>query len=85
MAEMLALNEAISKYIKDGDILAMEGFTHLIPYAAGHEVIRQKKKNLTLVRMTPDLIYDQIIGMGCAKKTHFFLGGATLEWGHYIG
>jgi len=75
MAEMLALNEAISKYIKDGDILAMEGFTHLIPFAAGHEVIRQKKKNLTLVRMTPDLIYDQMIGMGCAKKLIFSWGG----------
>jgi glutaconate CoA-transferase subunit A len=53
----------------------MEGFTHLIPFAAGHEVIRQKRKNLTLIRMTPDLIYDQMIGMGCATRLIFSWGG----------
>lgn len=53
----------------------MEGFTHLIPFAAGHEVIRQRRKRLTLIRMTPDLIYDQLIGMGCADKLVFSWGG----------
>ena len=53
----------------------MEGFTHLIPFAAGHEIIRQGRRNLTLVRMTPDLIYDQLIGMGCASKLIFSWGG----------
>jgi glutaconate CoA-transferase subunit A len=61
--------------IRDGDTVAMEGFTHLIPHAAGHEVIRQGKKRLTLIRMTPDLIYDQLIGMGCAERLVFSWGG----------
>jgi len=63
MAEFLALADAVAAHVRDGDMVAMEGFTHLIPFAAGHEVIRQKRKRLTLVRMTPDLIYDQLIGM----------------------
>jgi glutaconate CoA-transferase subunit A len=75
MAEFLPLSEAISKNVNDGDTVAMEGFTHLIPFAAGHEVIRQERKRLTLVRMTPDLIYDQLIGMGCAAKLVFSWGG----------
>ena len=61
--------------VHDGDVLALEGFTHLIPFAAGHEIIRQKRRNLTLIRMTPDLIYDQMIGMGCASKLVFSWGG----------
>ena len=61
--------------MRDGDFVALEGFTHLIPFAAGHEIIRQAKKNLTLVRMTPDVIYDQLIGAGCAKKLMFSWGG----------
>jgi glutaconate CoA-transferase subunit A len=61
--------------VKDGDSVALEGFTHLIPTAAGHEIIRQEKKDLTLIRMTPDLIYDQMIGMGCARKLVFSWGG----------
>ena len=61
--------------VKDGDSVAMEGFTHLIPNAAAHEVIRQKKRDLTLIRMTPDLIYDQLIGAGCVKKMIFSWGG----------
>jgi glutaconate CoA-transferase subunit A len=69
--EFLSLKDAVSAYIRDGDILAMEGFTHLIPFAAGHEVIRQRKRDLTLVRMTPDLIYDQLIGAGCGRKLIF--------------
>ncbi len=75
MPRFLTLPEAIAEYVRDGDTVAMEGFTHLIPFAAGHEVIRQRKRNLTLVRMTPDLIYDQLIGMGCARKLIFSWGG----------
>jgi glutaconate CoA-transferase subunit A len=75
MAQFLTLAEAIEASVHDGDTVAMEGFTHLIPHAAGHEVIRQKRRRLTLVRMTPDLIYDQLIGMGCAKKLVFSWGG----------
>ncbi len=75
MAAFMNLAEAIAKCLKDGDKVAMEGFTHLIPYAAGHEVIRQKRKDLTIVRMTPDLLYDQLIGMGAAKKIVFSWGG----------
>jgi glutaconate CoA-transferase, subunit A len=75
MAELIPLREAIRHLVQDGDTVAMEGFTHLIPFAAGHEVIRQRKTNLTLVRMTPDLIYDQLIGMGCARKLIFSWGG----------
>lgn len=59
----------------DGDVVALEGFTHLIPFAAGHEIIRQGRRDLTLVRMTPDVIYDQLIGMGCAKRLVFSYGG----------
>ncbi|MEM7021867.1 MAG: CoA-transferase [Pseudomonadota bacterium] len=75
MAEMMDLHDAVEACLKDGDKVAMEGFTHLIPHAAGHEVIRQGRKDLTLVRMTPDLIYDQLIGMGCARKIVFSWGG----------
>ena len=75
MAEITTLREAIAGLLRDGDTVAMEGFTHLIPFAAGHEVIRQQRKNLTLVRMTPDVIYDQLIGAGCAKKLIFSWGG----------
>jgi glutaconate CoA-transferase subunit A len=75
MADFLSLREAIADLVHDGYSIALEGFTHLIPFAAGHEIIRQGKKNLTLVRMTPDLIYDQMIGMGCASKLIFSWGG----------
>lgn len=75
MAELISLREAIAALVRDGDTVAMEGFTHLIPFAAGHEVIRQQRKQLTLVRMTPDVIYDQLIGAGCAKKLIFSWGG----------
>jgi glutaconate CoA-transferase subunit A len=70
-----SLREAVGELINDGDEVALEGFTHLIPTAAAHEVIRQKKRDLTLVRMTPDIIYDQMIGMGCATKLIFSWGG----------
>src|SRR5262245_59505052 len=75
MAELTSLAEAIEALVRDGDTVAMEGFTHLIPFAAGHEVIRQGRRDLTLVRMTPDVIYDQLIGMGCARKLVFSWGG----------
>ncbi len=75
MAQIVTLAEAISAAIRDGDTVAMEGFTHLIPHAAGHEVIRQQRRDLTLVRMTPDIIYDQLIGAGCARKLVFSWAG----------
>lgn len=75
MAEFLSLHDAVARHVQDGATVAMEGFTHLIPFAAGHEVIRQKKRDLTLIRMTPDIIYDQLIGAGCAKKVIFSWGG----------
>ena len=75
MAEFLSLSDAIRRYLHDGDSVAMEGFTHLIPFAAAHEVIRQGRKRLTLIRMTPDLIYDQLIGVGAAEKLIFSWGG----------
>src|SRR5262244_3917846 len=71
MSRFLPLAAAVESTIRDGDAVAMEGFTHLIPFAAGHEVIRQRRRHLTLIRMTPDLIYDQLIGMGCADKLVF--------------
>src|SRR5215475_5616608 len=73
--EFLTLKDAIAQYVRDGDQVALEGFTHLIPFAAGHEIIRQGRRNLTLIRMTPDLIYDQMIGMGTARKLVFSWGG----------
>jgi glutaconate CoA-transferase, subunit A len=75
MARFLPLAEAVAANLRRGDSVAMEGFTHLIPFAAGHEVIRQGIGDLTLIRMTPDLIYDQIIGMGLARKLTFSWGG----------
>jgi glutaconate CoA-transferase, subunit A len=69
------LRDAISEHVRDGMTVSLEGFTHLIPFAAGHELIRQGRRDLTLVRMTPDLIYDQLIGMGCARKLIFSYGG----------
>src|SRR5919107_5980745 len=75
MAEVVELREAVAGLVGDGDSVALEGFTHLIPSAAAHEIIRQERKDLTLIRMTPDLIYDQMIGMGCARKLIFSWGG----------
>jgi glutaconate CoA-transferase, subunit A len=72
---MLPLDEAVSALVHDGDAVAMEGFTHLIPFAAGHEIIRQGRRDLELIRMTPDLIYDQMVGMGCARKLVFSYAG----------
>jgi glutaconate CoA-transferase, subunit A len=75
MAEMVSLADAVRQLVHDGDTVAMEGFTHLIPFAAGREIIRQRRRDLTLVRMTPDVIYDQLIGAGCARKLIFSWGG----------
>ena len=75
MTEFLPLSEAIAKHVPDGASVALEGFTHLIPFAAGHELIRQGRQRLHLIRMTPDLIYDQLIGMGAARRLTFSWGG----------
>jgi glutaconate CoA-transferase, subunit A len=75
MAELVSLAEGVAALVRDGDLVAMEGFTHLIPVAAGHEIIRQRRRDLTLARMTPDLVYDQLIGAGCARKLIFSWGG----------
>ncbi|MDA8081973.1 MAG: CoA transferase subunit A [Actinomycetota bacterium] len=75
MAEVVSLQDGIRHLLKDGDSVALEGFTHLIPMAAGHEIIRQRKRDLTLIRLTPDLISDQLIGMGCVSKLVFSWGG----------
>ena len=69
------LSDAVAELVSDGDTVALEGFTHLIPHAAGHELIRQRRCDLELVRMTPDIVYDQLIGMGCARKLVFSWGG----------
>ena len=75
MAEIVSLSAAVASAIHDRDTVAMEGFTHLIPFAAGHEVIRQGRRDLSVIRMTPDLIYDQLIGAGCVRKLIFSWGG----------
>jgi len=71
----ICLREAIAEFVHDGDSIALEGFSHLIPFAAGHEIIRQQRRNLTLIRLTPDIIYDQLIGMGCAQRLVFSWAG----------
>jgi glutaconate CoA-transferase subunit A len=71
MPRFLTLAEAVEATVRDGDVVALEGFTHLIPFAAGHEIVRQRRKRLTLVRMTPDIVYDQLTGMGCAERMVF--------------
>ncbi len=75
MAEIVTLRDGIAGLVQDGDSVALEGFTHLIPFAAGHELLRQDRRELELIRMTPDLIYDQLIGMGTARKLAFSYGG----------
>ena len=81
-ARIVPLAEAVAELVHDGDTVALEGFTHLIPFAAGHEIARQRRRDLTLIRMTPDLIYDQLIGMACARKLIFSWGGNPgVGWG----
>jgi glutaconate CoA-transferase subunit A len=75
MAEILSLREAVASVVNDGDSVAFEGFTHLIPFAAAHEVIRQRRRELTVIRLTPDVIFDQLIGAGCVRKLVFSWGG----------
>ena len=75
MAEIVPLADAVAAHVHDGDVVALEGFTHLIPHAAGHELARQGRRGLTLVRMTPDVVYDQLIGVGCARTLVFSWGG----------
>jgi glutaconate CoA-transferase, subunit A len=74
-ARIMRLGDAIAELVHDGDTVALEGFTHLIPFEAGKEIIRQGRRDLTLVRMTPDIVYDQLIGAGCARKLIFSWGG----------
>ena len=71
MTKLMSLSSAISNFVRDGDVVYAAGFTHLIPFAAGHEIIRQRRKDLVLARATPDLIYDQIVAAGCARKVIF--------------
>jgi glutaconate CoA-transferase subunit A len=73
--KLTTLADAVERHVRDGACVALEGFTHLIPFAAGHEIIRQGRRGLHLVRMTPDLVYDQLIGMGCASRLTFSWGG----------
>src|SRR3569832_706727 len=73
--KIVPLAEAVAGLVRDGDTVALEGFTHLIPFAAGHEIIRQRRRDLTLARLTPDLVYDQMIGAGCARKLIISWGG----------
>ena len=75
MADVVSLSDAVSELVHDGDTVALEGFTHLIPHAAGHEIVRQRRTGLCLVRLTPDVVYDQLIGMGCASGLVFSWGG----------
>lgn len=84
MSKLVSLSEAIQSYVHDGDTIYAAGFTHLIPFAAGHEIIRQGRKNLTLARATPDLIYDLMVAAGCARKVIFSYSGnpgvGSLKW-----
>jgi glutaconate CoA-transferase subunit A len=75
MAEIVPLRDAVAGLVHDGDSVALEGFTHLIPFAAGHEILRRGRRDLELIRMTPDLLYDQMIGMGAARRLVFSYGG----------
>jgi glutaconate CoA-transferase, subunit A len=75
MAEVTTLPDAVASLVRDGDSVALEGFTHLIPFAGGHEILRQGRRELELIRMTPDLLYDQMIGVGAARKLVFSYGG----------
>ena len=71
----MSLQDAVARFVRDGDVVVIEGFTHLISFAAGHEIIRQRRRDLTLCRLTPDLIYDQMIAAGCASKLVFSWAG----------
>src|SRR5213595_3504645 len=74
-SKVMSMRDAVSRFVHDGDTVVIEGFTHLICFAAGHEIIRQRRRDLTLARLTPDLIYDQMIAAGCARKLVFSWAG----------
>jgi glutaconate CoA-transferase subunit A len=74
-SKVVSMRDAVDRYVHDGDTVVIEGFTHLICFAAGHEIIRQRRRDLTLCRLTPDLIYDQMIAAGCARKLVFSWAG----------
>src|SRR5215831_15332560 len=74
-SKVMSMRDAIARFVNDGDTVVIEGFTHLICFAAGHEIIRQRRRNLTLCRLTPDLVYDQMIAAGCARKLVFSWAG----------
>jgi len=74
-SKVMSMRDAVARFVHDGDTVVIEGFTHLICFAAGHEIIRQRRRDLTLARLTPDLIYDQMIGAGCARKLVFSWAG----------
>ena len=75
MAEITSLHDAVAGLVRDGDSIALEGFTHLIPFAAGHEILRQGRRDLELIRMTPDILYDQMVGAGAARRLVFSYAG----------
>src|SRR3954462_4710139 len=75
MARLLTLADAVAELVHDGDSVALEGFTHLIPFAAGHELLRQRRRELELIRMTPDVLYDQMVGAGAARRLVFSYAG----------
>src|SRR5213594_1069814 len=75
VSKLMSMRDAVARFVHDGDTVVIEGFTHLICFAAGHEIIRQGRRNLTLARLTPDLIYDQLIAAGCARKLVFSWAG----------
>ena len=77
MADIVALETAVTRLVGDGVSVALEGFSHLVPFAAGHEILRQRPRNLTIVRMVPDLIVDQLIGAGLVRRLTFSWGGKT--------
>src|SRR5882672_8847000 len=74
-SKAMSMQDAVARFVRDGDVVVIEGFTHLISFAAGHEIIRQRRRDLTLCRLTPDLIYDQMIAAGCASKLVFSWAG----------
>jgi glutaconate CoA-transferase, subunit A len=75
VSKIMTMKDAVGRFVRDGDLVVLEGFTHLIPFAAGHEIIRQRRRDLTLARLTPDLIYDQLIAAGCVAKMIFSWAG----------
>ena len=74
-SKLCSLESAVAEFVKDGDAVVLEGFTHLIPFAAGHEIIRQRRRGLTLIRLTPDLLFDQMVAAGCCAHLTFSWGG----------